>query len=201
VHKLVRLAVEGGERLAVAGVADVQFPARELFQVEDVARVAELEGDEVGDVDEVVDRALADGFEEVGEPLRARAHLDAPDQACGEQRAGGRLVVDEFQVVSDRGAGLGVGELGELQLTLGVGAGGRRDLAGAAHMREQVAPVGGELDVEQKVARGEFVDALDGVAGEGEHVLGLLGGDAGGREVAVEPGKADVHGVKPRGAV
>ncbi len=83
-----RLAIEGLERLFVLGVADVERVARKAIKVEDVRGVAQLEGDVIGRVDDVVDAALAHGFEAGDEPGGAGADLDAFDDARGEPWAG-----------------------------------------------------------------------------------------------------------------
>ena len=72
------LAVEGGQLLARPRPADADLRegvAAEGGEVEGVERLAGLPEDEVGDVDDVVDRPLADGGQAPDEPLRAGADL------------------------------------------------------------------------------------------------------------------------------
>jgi hypothetical protein len=189
-----RLAVERGERLAVLRVTNHQLAPRELLQVEHVARVAQLEGDEVGDIDDVVDRPLAHGLEGLDEPIGARADLHAADQPGGEERADVGLLVDQSQVIADVPAGRGLVEGGGRERAGLGGRAGGGDLPRAADVAQEVAPVAGDLDIERDVAPRVLGLPLDGVAGVGEHVLGLLGGDVAGREAAVEPVEADIHG-------
>ena len=62
--------VEGEEGFAVVGVAD-DDAAGEFGGIEGMQRLAEFVEHEVGDIDDVVDRAQADGFEALFEPGRA----------------------------------------------------------------------------------------------------------------------------------
>src|SRR5439155_1139180 len=57
--ELAALAVQGGELLARPGAAHADCRAAQAIQVESVKRLAELEEDEVRDVDDVVDGALS----------------------------------------------------------------------------------------------------------------------------------------------
>jgi hypothetical protein len=70
--------VEGEEGFAVVGVAD-DDAAGELGGVEGVERLAEFVEHEVGDIDDVVDRAQADGFEALLEPGGGFLDGDAGD--------------------------------------------------------------------------------------------------------------------------
>jgi hypothetical protein len=83
------LVIEGGEGFAVVGEADVEGVASEAVSIEGVAWVAEGGGDVVGDIDDVIDGALADGFEGGGEPGGAGCDGDVGDEAGEEARAGG----------------------------------------------------------------------------------------------------------------
>ena len=89
----VGLAVERDHRLAVARAADDEV-ALDLGRVEDMERPAAVVGDEVGDVDQRVDRAEADGAEPPLHPFRRRAVLDAAHQAEPEGRAERRRVAE-----------------------------------------------------------------------------------------------------------
>src|SRR5262249_33965118 len=58
VHRTID-AVQGGQLLALSRPTDDDFAAAQLVVVEGVDRVAPLQHDEVGDVDDVVDRPYA----------------------------------------------------------------------------------------------------------------------------------------------
>ena len=85
-----RLAVERGELLARARARARAPRRRAASQVERVQRLAELEQHQVRDVDDVVDRAHARGFEPRCEPVgrRADAHAahDARARSAGSRR-------------------------------------------------------------------------------------------------------------------
>ena len=76
----------------VARHAHGQRRALHLRHVEDVQRAAEVEGEEVGDVDQRVDRAQADRDQPVLQPLRARARSSrrAPRGRAPRCRRAGR---------------------------------------------------------------------------------------------------------------
>ena len=61
--ELALLAVECGELLVVGGATNDDAVSANLARVEHVQRLTQLEHDEVADVDEIVDRAEADGSE------------------------------------------------------------------------------------------------------------------------------------------
>ena len=88
-HRVVErvgLAVEREQRFAFLGAAHDEI-ALHLLGVEHMQRTAAVEGHEVGDVDQRIDRAQADGREPLLQPLRRRAVLDAAHQAQREARA------------------------------------------------------------------------------------------------------------------
>ncbi len=82
----VGLAVERQQRLAGA-----RAPHREIAAhfrgVEHVQRPAAVVGDEVGDIDQRIDRAQPDRGQPLLQPVRRRAVLDAAHQAQREGRA------------------------------------------------------------------------------------------------------------------
>ena len=82
----VGLAVEREQLLAVLRAAHDEV-ALDLLGVEHVQRPAAVVGDEVGDVDQRVDRAKPDRLEPLLQPVRRRAVLDAAHQAQRERRA------------------------------------------------------------------------------------------------------------------
>ena len=83
----VVLAVQRAERLAAAG-AQRQHVAGQLRHVEHVQRAAEIDGEEVGDVDQRVDRPQADRGQPVLQPLRARPVPQVADGAAEDPGAG-----------------------------------------------------------------------------------------------------------------
>ena len=157
----VSLAVEGEEGLAVLRAADHQRAA-DFRGVKGVQRLADLVEHEVGDVDDVVDRAQADRFEPLLQPGRAFADGDAGDADGGVEGAGFRgLDVDAF-----RGETIALGDLevGERDFEQG------RHFARHAVVAQQVGAVRGDLDFEQHVVVEEFLHRLaDGRVGGEDH--------------------------------
>ena len=90
----VGLAVERGQGLAGAGAAHREMAAH-LGGVEHVQRPAAIESDEIGDVDQRIDRPQADGGEAALQPWRRRPVVDAADQpqrkAAAERRRGAEV--------------------------------------------------------------------------------------------------------------
>ena len=79
-------AVQRPERLAAAG-AQRQHVAGELRHVEHVQRAAEVDGEEVGDVDQRVDRPQADRRQAILQPLRAGSVAQVADGAAEDPGA------------------------------------------------------------------------------------------------------------------
>jgi hypothetical protein len=192
----VLAGVEGLDLLAGGGEADDESSAGEFLVVEHMAGVAQFEGDVVGDIDNIVDGALADGFEGSAEPVGAGADLDAADEPGGEERAAVGDAVVQVQVVAQGPAGAGQVDGGEAEGAGGLGVAGGGDLAGDADMAEAVAAVAGHLDIDDGVAVGPGGVGLDGQAGLGEDGVGLIGRDIAGGEVLVEPTDGAVHGTR-----
>ena len=88
-------AVEGGEGCACRAVSHDHFSALDLVEVEAVERLTHAEEYEVGDVDDVVDGALAYGVEERLEPFGTLGDLYAADGESAVARACG-VVVDLY---------------------------------------------------------------------------------------------------------
>ena len=84
-HRVVA-AVQRAERLAAAG-PQRQHVAGQLRHVEHVQRAAEVDGEEVGDVDQRVDRPQADRDQPVLQPLRARPVAQVADGAAEDPGA------------------------------------------------------------------------------------------------------------------
>src|SRR5439155_24755410 len=70
------LVVERGELLRVMGAADDDVVSGDAIIVEGVQRLAELEHDVVRDIDNVVDRPLAERDQALLHPLGRRRDLD-----------------------------------------------------------------------------------------------------------------------------
>ena len=179
---------ERQERFALLGETDLDAPAAELREIEDVGRLAELEEDEVGRVDEVVAGDLPDRFEPPPKPLGARTDLDAVDDAAGVERATFRRVVDDL----DRAGTLDGARLRGGGRPLHAPTGDCGDLAGEREMGEAVAAIGGGLDLEPGFAVLGDALVVDRESDRGEDLALLLG--RGGRiEVVVDPGDAGFH--------
>ena len=78
-------AVERADDLALGGAAH-HHVAADLAGVEGVQRLSELEEHEVGDIDDIVDRAQPDAHQMLLKPFRRRTDLDALD---GDARVAG----------------------------------------------------------------------------------------------------------------
>ncbi len=75
--EFVGASVQGEQFLARAPQADRNAAGADVRRVERVQRLAEFEHHEIGDIDDVVDRAHADGFQFRAQPIRARADAHA----------------------------------------------------------------------------------------------------------------------------
>ena len=150
------LAVEGREFLARGGWPDHDGRERaraglgQEVVVERVQRLAGLEHHIVGDIHHVADAAHPHLLEGGPEPVRARADLDALDDAGHVARAQVRcLEADANQIRRRRGGRvLRQGRVRQAQRV----AGQRADLAGDADDAIQVGPVGGDFQVINHVA-------------------------------------------------
>jgi hypothetical protein len=183
------LVVERAQCLALFGEPDHQRAPRELRPVEHVAGVAELVGDEVGDIDRVVDRPLADGLEPLDKPVGARADRAPGDDPRREERARAVVPVVEGEQVPHRPARRR--RVGDRVLERAPGE--RRHLARAAQVAEAIGAVAGDLDIQQDITPGKGGVGLDRQAGLGEQVVGLLGRAITGFEVRVQPRETDIH--------
>ncbi len=143
-----RDAVEGRQPLAAAGAADDDAAAGEAGEVEGVERLAQLPEDVVGDVHDVVDRALADRLEPPAQPRRARPDGDAAHDARGVARAPLGVFELERRQLRDRLRRL----LGRRRWPPQRLVERHRHLARQAEVAHAVHPVGGDVDVEEEVA-------------------------------------------------
>ena len=158
-HELAVFAVERGEPLALGRRAhhDVRLAVRacQLVEVERVQRLAQQEQDVVRHVHDVVDGAGARGGHALGQPVGARAHLHALDDARRVAAAAGRVGDFHAHLVGRRGR---VGVLHEVDLrALHVGAVHRAHLARHARHAEAVGAVRRDLEVEHRVGQLEVV--------------------------------------------
>jgi hypothetical protein len=154
-----------------------------------VAGVAQLEVDEVGHVNDVVDGPLPDRFEPLAEPGRAGADLHATDHARGKKGADLRDRIDDLDEVCTRVRALWPAGRGGAELA----AGARGNLAGCAYVAEAIPTVAGDFEVEAVL-----VDPrLNGETQVHEDLFGDPRRDIAGVEVLIDPGQAQVHG--PRG--
>ena len=87
----VGLAVERLEAFAGLGHAGVDS-AHQLIGIKDVQRAGAIIGDEIGDIDQRVDRPQTDGAQSRLQPIGRRPVLDAGDQPAAEHAASLRLV-------------------------------------------------------------------------------------------------------------
>ena len=131
----------------------------EPIEVEGVERLTELMEHEVGDVDHVVDRSQSDGAEPLAQPSRRRPHDHALDHPGSEARAALR-VLDP-----DLGAQLGRRRRQQLlgdrcrRLVERLAERGRQ-LARDADVAEAVRPVGGDVEVEDRVEGQHLAERL-----------------------------------------
>src|SRR5207249_764215 len=95
--ELVVATVQREQAFAGPGEAYGQI-AGELAGVEHMQRPVEVDGHEIGDVDQGGDRPEPDRFEAVAQPARARPVAEAADMAAEKQRAGGAV----FDMDGDR---------------------------------------------------------------------------------------------------
>ena len=146
--QLVRLVVDRRQRLARAAPADDDLAAFEAVEVVGVQRLAALEHDVVGHVDDVADRPDAQRLEPLAEPPGALADRHARDDPRGEARAEvGRLDAHAGPRL-DRGA-----RGGRTRIVLADGPlEEHADLACHADVAQAVGPVAGHLQVDRQVA-------------------------------------------------
>ena len=151
----VGLAVEACEFLALAAEPGADG-AGELVGVVDVQRAAAVEADVVGDVDQRVDGAQADGLEALLHPGRRGAVADAPDVAAGEAGAGVARFLGEVELDVD-GAVVVALDAADLLLGLELAEAGGGEVAGDAAHARAVGPVGGELHVQHGIGEAQDV--------------------------------------------
>ena len=164
-------AVQCLDGLAGAGVADNDLVALDILDVKGVHRLAVLEHDVVGDVDDVVDRAHAAGAQTLAHPARGRADLDIFDDS-GHIALAELLVLHlNREIVVDVAAAALDLRLMEVERLV---EGGRR-LAGKTDDRQAVRAVRGDLKLDGGVVaaqrRGDVLADLAVLLDEEDAVL------------------------------
>ena len=175
------LAVEGRELLVLLGSADhhaaTALALGKGIQVKGVQRLTGEHHHVVGDVDDVVVRAHAQGIEALDHPVGRRTDLDVAHDA-GDVAVAQALVGDlDRKLVVGRAAGLGL-DGGQLNVEIAVedGAG----LAGHADHGQAIGTVGRDLAVEHGVARAHVLGkrhAAGRVLGQ-DHDAGVVAAQA-----------------------
>ena len=173
--QVVGLAVQGDQVLVavdpMAAQARGDAGPDQHGGVIDVQRPGPVVGDQVGDIDQGVDRAQTDGLEPGLQPGGGGTVLHAPDQPAREDAAGLAVHRD-----SDR-AGELAGDRRHGQIAQGPKT-SRRQVAGDAGNAQPVGPVGGDLEVDHRFQ-------TQGLGGGSSHrqavvelqdAVGLLGG-------------------------
>ena len=147
----VLFAVEGLHRLALVGPADDDPAAADIPHIIGVHRLAGLQHDEVGDVDDVVDAADPGRAEAFLHPLGRRADPEVFDHPADVPRAEVKVLHLDRDFVMDIAAGGGVMGLGAVE---GL-AEDDRDLPGDAEDRVAVGAVGEDRKVDDDVVQTE----------------------------------------------
>ena len=159
----VGLAVERQDLFSVARHAHGQV-AGQLVGVEHVERAAQVEGHQVGDVDQRGDRPEPDGLEPVLQPLRAGAVLHVAEKAADHAGTGGLV----GQVAQPLDRALEAALDGHRGRALEGAQAGGGEIAGDAEDAQAVAPVRRDGDLDHRVVEAEDL-------GEGRADLGVLG--------------------------
>ncbi len=124
-----------------------QSAARDLVRVEHMQGPAEIDGEEVGDVGEHVDRPQPDRGEAGFQPVRALAVGDAAHRAAQHPRTGfGKLVTP------GDGAGAGSGDSARRKFDQRAEPGGGKVARHAAY-RQRIAAIGGDADFDHRIVQ------------------------------------------------
>ena len=154
-------AVKGLDGLAVTGAADNDAAVGQALVVECVHRLAVLEHDVVGDINDIVDRADAAGVQTLAHPSRGRLDLDVLDNAGGVARAQvGVLDLDRHILVDVVADALDRGGLDAERTVEGCGG-----LTRQTDNAQAVRAVRGNLEVGNPVVQTEHL--LDVLANRG----------------------------------
>ena len=161
VAQVVIYAVKGLDGLAVAGAADNDAAVGQALVVERMHRLAVLEHNIVGDINDVVDRTNAAGVQTLAHPRRRRLDLDILDNAGGVARAQvGVLDLDRHILVDVAADALDRGGLDAERTVEGCGG-----LTRQTDNAQAVRAVRGNLEVGNPVVQTEHL--LDVLANRG----------------------------------
>ena len=185
--ELVLPGVERIDLFARFRVPDLQLMSREFVVIEHMARVSELERDEVGDVHHIVDRALTERFDRLDEPFGGWTDLHIADQSSGEERAHIRDAVDELEFIADRGAEAHLGEFGHFQRSAVLRVSGSRDFSRDPDMTEAIASIGGNLDIQDNITVVGRLVLLDRHPRFSQDVVGFLRSEVRRGKVLIQP--------------
>ena len=173
VAQVVIYAVQSLDGLTVAGTADNNAAVGQALVVERMHRLAVLEHNIVGDINDVVDRTNAASMQTLAHPRRRRLDLDILDDAGGVARAQiGVLNLDGHILVDVVAHALDLRGL-DAERTVE----GSRSLAGQTDHAQAVRTVRGNLEVGNPVVQTEYLfDVLaDRGAGRQEQDAVLAG--------------------------
>ena len=140
----VVLAVQGAEGLAPPR-PQRQVVAGHLADIEDVQRTAQIDGEEIGHVDQGIDRAKADRGEPVLKPGRAGTVLHVADYPAQHPRTGLRPFDPPMQGMREAGRYCGGGE----RLQRAEARGG--EVACDATDRQRIPAIGGDRDIDDRI--------------------------------------------------
>ena len=153
VAQVVIYAVKSLDGLAVAGAADNDAAVGQALVVESVHRLAVLEHNVVGNINDVIDRTDAAGVQTLAHPRRRRLDLDILDDAGGVARAQiGVLDLDGHILVDVVAHALDLRGL-DRERTVEGSCG----LAGKADHAQAVRTVGRDLEVGDPVVQTEYL--------------------------------------------
>ena len=156
----VGLAVQSDNLVAFLPAAHDEG-ACDLVRIEHVQRTAAVEGQIIGDVDERVDGPQADRGQPLLHPGGRRAILDAAHEAQGEGGCQMRVVLREVEFHGHRAGERASGGLDRMVLQLAETR--RREIARNAVHAGGVGAVGGEIDLDDRIAETREIDiALPG---------------------------------------
>ncbi len=139
--------VERQHLFAFPGTADRQV-ARDLRRVEDMQRPALVEGQVIGDIDQRVDRAEADGSQPLAHPGGARAVFHAAHEA--KREAGAEMPV-LTEIEADLDGRLAFHREGRRRSRLQGAETGCREIAGDAVDAGAIRPVRGQVYLDDRV--------------------------------------------------
>ena len=146
----IGLAIEREQ--AFAGLAAPHHQSSgDLIGVEHMQRPAAIESQEIGDVDQGVDRTQADAFEPISQPFGARPIVHAAHQTQGDERREKSVVMGEIELRLDR-KGEGAGN-GRDRLFNQSADPRRREIACYAINTGGVGAIGGEVDLNQRIVK------------------------------------------------